>query len=113
MATQIPLNTFRLFTGNLQSGSNTVYQEQTKDISSIILSAVIANITNQNQNISVKIASGSVTSSLLLNATVPPSESLNPFIGRIVLEKGNALILSTNTTNALDYTLSILENANN
>lgn len=108
----LPLNRFKLFAGRLNSGNNTVYQENTNDVSSIVLSAVISNITNINQQITVKIVSASVTSNLLVSASIPPSESLNPFIGKIVLEKTNALIFTAPVNNALDYTLSILENAN-
>ena len=108
----LPLNTFKLFAGRLLTGNNIVYQENVKDVSSIVLSAVISNITTSDQVVTVKITSGSVTSNLLVSASIPPNESLNPFIGRIVLEKSNALTFTAAASNVLDYTISILENAN-
>ena len=38
----IPLNTFRLITGSLDQGSNTVYQEDL-DVASIVLSCAVTN----------------------------------------------------------------------
>jgi len=113
MATQIPLNKFKLIALNLVSGSNLIYQENVNDVSSIILSANITNVTDINQKVNVKITSGSVTSTILKGAWIPPEESLNPFIGKIVLERTTALYIEAYSGSALDCTVSILENANN
>lgn len=113
MATpKIPLNTFKLFLSQLDSGSNIVYQENVLDVSAIILSLHVTNLTEEYQRATVKIEkSGSITT-LIKNAIIPPEEALNPFNGRVVLEKGNALIVETEVSGSLDATLSMLENAN-
>ena len=115
MATNtIPLNRFRLITLVLASGSNSIYQ-QTDDVSTIILSCQITNVTSSIQNVSVQIQkSGSVGSTTLLkNGGIPPSESLNPFGGKIVLESSDKLLMSTAISGSLEVVMSVLENANN
>jgi hypothetical protein len=52
MATTLPLNKFRLLTKTLDSGSNLIYRENI-DVSTIILSSQITNITGSNQTVSV------------------------------------------------------------
>jgi len=114
MATTIPLNRFRLLTKVLASGSNTLYQ-QTDDVSTIILSCQITNVTSSIQSASVQIQkSGSIGSTTLLkNGGIPPAESLNPFGGKVVLESSDRLLMSTTISGSLEVVLSVLENANN
>jgi hypothetical protein len=115
MATStIPLNKFRLITKVLDSGSNSIYQ-QIEDVSTIILSCQITNVTSSIQTVSVQIQkSGSVGNvTLLKNGGIPPSESLNPFGGKIVLESSDTLHMSTATSGSLEIVMSVLENANN
>jgi hypothetical protein len=114
MATTIPLNRFRLLTKVLASGSNTIYQ-QTDDVSTIILSCQITNVTSSIQSASVQIqksgSAGSIT--LLKNGGIPPAESLNPFGGKVVLETSDKLLMLTAISGSLEVVLSVLENANN
>jgi len=113
MATpQIPLNTFKLVLQTVPAGETTIYQENVKDVSSIILSAQIANTSNVLQRVSVKIRKGATTVYIIKNAAVPAEEILNPLSGKIVLEKGNAFIVEATNGGVLDVQLSILENAN-
>ena len=113
MAEQVPLNTFKLIAKTLDSGSNLIYQETTRNISAIILSSQISNITGADKTVTVKIEkSGSSAVTLLKNATIPPTEALNPFAGKVVLEKNDALYYITNTSASLETVLSVLENAN-
>lgn len=111
MAT-IPINRFRVVTKNLVSGSNTIYQENI-DVAAILLSAAITNVTSSIQNVSVQIQkSGSVSGSYLLyNSPIPAGEALNPFPGKVILEKYDALIMETSNSGSLHVVLSILENA--
>jgi hypothetical protein len=112
--TALPLNKFRLITQVLASGSNTIYQ-QTDDVSTIILSCQITNVTSSIQSASVQIQkSGSVGSvTLLKNGGIPPAESLNPFGGKIVLESSDKLLITTAISGSLEVVMSVLENANN
>jgi hypothetical protein len=115
MATsQLPLNKFRVITKTLASGSTTIYQEN-QDLATILLSAAITNVTGSTQSVTVQIQkSGSVqVSSLIYNAFIPMGEALNPFPGKVILERNDALIMKTAVSGSLEVVLSVLENANN
>jgi hypothetical protein len=107
------LNTFKLILSGLDSGSNVIYEEPIFDVSTIILSAHIANLTLESQRITIKLQKkeGKLVT-MLKNAAVPPEESLNPFTGRVVLEQGDKFIVETPVSGAMEIALSILENAN-
>ena len=116
MATaNLPLNKFRLIAKKLNSGNNTIYQEDL-DVASIVLSCQITNMTGTTQVVTVLIEKNDNTGSfttLLKNASIPPNESLNPFGGKVVLERNDKLIFNTDNTGTLETILSILENAIN
>lgn len=109
---QIPLNTFILVTETLDVGNNILYQETVNDISAIILSIQVANTSGVLQRVSVKIRKGNTDTFIIKNAAIPPEEVLNPLSGKIVLEKGDGLVMEAFVGGVLDATVSILENAN-
>ena len=114
MATsQLPLNKFRVITKTLASGSNTIYQED-QDLATILLSAAITNITSSIQTVTVQVQkSGSLSySSIVYNTYIPIGESLNPFPGKVILEKNDALVIRTPQSGSLEVVLSVLETAN-
>ena len=113
VTSSLPLNRFRLITTTLTSGSNTIYQENL-DVSTIILSAQVTNVTATTKRVSVGITKSGYTGNtitLLKNAAIPAEESLNPFGGKVVLERNDSLTMTTNETGTLDVILSVLENA--
>ena len=115
MANTLPLNKFRLIGKKLNSGNNTIYQENL-DVASIILSCQITNMTGTTQYVSVFIEKeGDIDNpyTLVKDAPIPVNEALNPFTGKIVLEKNDKLIFNTPNTGALEAVLSVLENAIN
>ena len=109
----VPINRFRVVTKTLVSGSNTIYQENL-DIATILLSAAVTNVTNSMQSVSVQVLkSGSVNPTYLLyNSPIPVGEALNPFPGKVILEKNDSLVMETTSSGSLQVVLSILENAN-
>lgn len=118
-APRVPLNTFKLIAKTLVAGSNLMYREYDKDVSSIVINAQIANLTNTDQPLTVKLLkSGTLDISsnyvhLVKDVIIPPSESLNPFSGKVTLEKGDGLFFFAPVgTGVFDATVSILENAN-
>ena len=115
MANPLPLNKFRLIGKKLSSGDNTIYQENL-DVASIILSCQISNMTGTTQYVSVYIEKENDIGNpftLVKDAPIPPNEALNPFTGKIVLEKNDKLIFNTSNTGTLEAVLSVLENAIN
>jgi hypothetical protein len=112
--TPLPLNRFRLLATTLDSGSNLIYSSS-MDVSTIILSCQITNLTSTTQYATVQLAkSGSVSKfTLLKDGAIPVSESLSPLAGKLVLEKGDQFYINNTVSGSLDAVLSILENANN
>lgn len=113
MTSTVPLNTFKLIAVSLDSGSNLIYQQTVNNVSAIVLSSQITNMTGVDQRVTVQIEkSGSLPITLLRNAAIPTEESLNPFAGKLVLERNDKLLFITNTSGSLEAVLSVLENAN-
>lgn len=116
MATNtLPLNKFRLLAFKLNSGNNTIYQENL-EVATIILSCQVSNMTGNTQYISVLIEKNDNPGNpitLVKDAPIPVNEALNPFGGKIVLEKNDKLIFNTANSNTLETVLSVLENAIN
>ena len=115
MATStLPLNKFRLLATNLISGSNLIYSSSL-DVSTIVLSCQITNLSANTQYTSVQLAkSGSASMiTLLKDGAIPVSESLSPLAGKLVLEKGDQFYITSAVSGSLDAVLSVLENANN
>jgi hypothetical protein len=109
----VPLNTFKLVATSLISGSNTIYQQLNNNVSAIVLSAQITNVSEVDQRTTIQIEkSGSLPVTVLKNAVIPPEESLNPFAGKVVLERYDKLVFIAQTSGSLEAVLSVLENAN-
>jgi hypothetical protein len=108
----VPINRFRVITTTLSSGSNTIYQENV-DVAAILLSAAVTNVTSSMQTVSVKVLkSGSMNPAYLIyNSPIPVGEALNPFPGKVILEKNDSLVMETPVSGSLHVVLSILENA--
>jgi hypothetical protein len=114
--TPLPLNKFRLIGKKLNSGDNTIYQEDL-DVATIILSCQVSNLTTgSTEYITVlieKIDDVGNPFTLVKNAPIPPKESLNPFTGKIVLERNDKLIFNVSSSGTMEAVLSVLENAIN
>lgn len=87
--------------------------EVTEDVAAILLSAAVTNVTSSMQTVDVQIQkSGSAASYYLLyNTPIPIGEALNPFPGKVILEKNDSLLMQTNESGSLHVVLSVLENA--
>ena len=111
--TSLPLNKFRLLNQVLNSGSNMIYS-QSLDVSTIVLSSQITNVTSSIQLIDVYVVkSGSLAQATLLKSgSIPPNESMNPLAGKLVIERGDSLYIRTAYSGSLESALSVLENAN-
>jgi hypothetical protein len=112
----IPLNKFKLVAKKLVSGDNTIYQETVKDLTAIVLSAQVSNVSGSTQQLTVKIEKDNNGTpelvTLLASASIPINDALNPLTGKLVLEKTDKLIFNASANNALEAVLSVLENAN-
>jgi hypothetical protein len=106
---RIPINTFRLVLNPVIAPGTLIYTAP-ENVSTIILSLLIANTTTVDEYASILIQSGSAVSTLVSGSIVPRGETMIPFNARIVLEQFTSLVVSS--SNTLDSTLSVLENAN-
>jgi hypothetical protein len=108
-----PINKFISVVNNLTTGSVLVYS-QSLDVSAIVLSNTVTNVSSSVNYLTVSLQkSGSATSfPLLYNYPIPPSQSLNPISGKLIVERYDSLIMSIANTGSFKIVLSVLENAN-
>jgi hypothetical protein len=110
MAGQI--NTFRTVTANVTNVDTTVYSVP-YGITSIVLMAQCANITQATQNVSFTHISGSGTSTeLVKNYAVLKNDAAGLLTGKLIVEQNASVKIVGSSNNALKLTMSILESTN-
>lgn len=109
MAGQI--NTFRTVTANVTT-ANTVVYTAPYGITSIILMAQVANITQNNHTASFTHVSGENRTELLKNYTILKNDAANMLTGKLIVEQNNAVEIAASSNNALKLTMSVLETTN-
>ena len=107
----VALNTFRTVTAVLTDSEQTIYTAP-PDVSSIILMAQVANVTNTVGSLTFSYRAGSTTTELLKDFEVPGNDAISATTGKLVLETGHSLRAFANTNFKFKVTLSILESAN-
>ncbi len=105
------LNIFKTVTAQVTSTPTGVYTTPT-NYTGIILMAQVANITNSVGLITVTHSNGISEINLLKDFAVPGNDAVSATVGKLVLEQGNTLKVSSTTNNTFELTLSILESAN-
>lgn len=112
MANFVPLNTFLSVTGSLTATPLKLYQTPTT-VSTIVLSAAIANISQNTQYFGMHIQkSGSSTPFYIVSGSgVAKGESTNPLPGKIILQAGDSVYATSPNTGTVQVILSVLETA--
>ena len=110
MAT-VPLNAFKTVTALLTSSMTDIYTAPA-GVSSIILTAQIANITTTSGTVTFAHVNGSVITELIKDYAIPGNDAASATTGKLVLEAGQKIRAAANTNNKMKLTLSILESAN-
>ena len=112
MANFVPLNTFLSVTGSLTTTPQKLYST-TASVSTIVLSAAIANISLNTQYFGMHILkSGSEDRIYIVSGSgVAKGESTNPLPGKIILQKGDGIYATAATNNNIHVVLSVLETA--
>jgi hypothetical protein len=124
----IPLNTFKTKTFVLTTASNAQVYTAPVGITSIVLMANIANVSNtltcavtfaHHRNLPVlPDAQGNggqaanVTTEMVEGFQIPPNDSSNMIPGKMIIESLDSIIAYSDTPNVAKLTLSILETAN-
>lgn len=81
--------------------------------SAIILSAQISNITGSPQNFTMSVVNTDTsTRSLVTDFAVPGNDSATALTGKLVLEAGQGLFVSSSDDSSLKLVLSVLESQN-
>lgn len=114
MAT-VPLNFFRnlVLPLSAEGVAPNIYTSPTQR-ASILLTAQTTNITPNYQTVTASISSKTFSSLtyLVSGFQIPPYDSANIILGKIVLTEGDRLIVYCSQSNAVHLTLSILETIN-
>jgi len=113
----VPLNLFRNLTLTLSSYQNDDYAiiySSPIQRASIILNAQAANKTNNYQTVTLALSSkANQTSAYLLSGfTIPPYDTANLVLGKIVLVENDKLLCWSGNNNSVDLVVSILETIN-
>jgi len=112
-ATPIPLNTFLSTTGSLTTTPLTLYRTPI-NVSTIVLSAAIANISTTTQTLGMHILKSGDNSTrfyIVSGSGVAKGESINPLPGKIILQQGDSIQATAGASNGLQVILSLLETA--
>ena len=110
MAT-IPLNSFKTVTSVLTDTMTDVYTAPA-GVSSIVLTAQIANVTASAGTATVAHVDGATVTELIKNYDIPGNDAASATTGKLVLEAGQKIRAAANANNVMKLTLSILESAN-
>lgn len=110
MAT-VPLNAFKTVTATLTTSMTDVYTAPV-GVSSIILTAQIANITTTAGSATFAHVAGSTVTELIKDYEIPAKDAASATTGKLVLESGQKIRVAADQNNKMKLTLSILESAN-
>lgn len=110
MAGQI--NTFKTVTANVTSVSTAVYTAPYA-VTSIILMAQVANISENNETVSFShIADNDTETELVKNFVVLKHDAVGLLTGKLIVEQNCSVEIYSSTNNALKLTMSVLETTN-
>jgi hypothetical protein len=105
------LNVFKTVTASLTTSSATLYTAPS-GYTSVILMAQVSNVTTSTANVTFSHFAGSTTTELLKDFAVPGNDAVSATTGKLVLETGNSIKVSSSANSALKVTLSVLETLN-
>ena len=108
----LPLNVFKTVTKIAQTSPVGIYTAPV-GYSGVVLLAQVTNVGNDTHTVSFsheRTTSGiAVTTEILKNYPVPSSDTANLLAGKLVLESGDKIILSSSTSTDIKFIGSILE----
>lgn len=110
MATQI--NTFKTVTSNVTT-ANTVIYTAPLGITSIVLMAQCANITENTHNVSFNhVTNAGIRTELVKNFRIAKNDAANLLTGKLILEQNNSVEIAASGNSSLKLTMSVLESTN-
>jgi hypothetical protein len=112
MAAAIAINNFRTITHQASTGTPTVVYTAPTGYTAVFLLDQAANIGPQTKTISFYHKRGAVTTEVVLDLPIAAGDTLNLLPGKLVLETGDAIAVSANTTTDIKFIASVLETSN-
>lgn len=110
MAGQV--NTFRTVTANVSTANVVVYLTPV-GLTSIILMAHCANITQNNHSVTFNhVSDTGQRTEILKNYKVLKNDAVGLLTGKLIVEQNNSVEIFSSSNNALKLTMSILETTN-
>lgn len=110
MANQI--NTFKTITAQVTTANTSVYSTPF-GITSIILMAQVANITDASHNVSFVHVTGTGTrTELVKNYPVFKNDAVNVLTGKLIVEQNCSVEIASSANDSLKLTMSVLETTN-
>jgi hypothetical protein len=113
MAILVPLNVFKSQSANLSSNVELLYSTP-QDITTIVLMAQVANVSNTASNVTFFYKSGNTgpSTELVKGFTIYPNDAGTVLTGKLVLEQFQSIFAQAGDDNKLKITLSLLETSN-
>lgn len=105
------LNLFKTVTAQATTSETVIYTAPTL-YTSIIMLAHISNISDTTANVTFSHVGNGTTTELLKNFSVPKNDAVAAITGKLILEEGQSVKISSDQNNKLKIILSILETAN-
>jgi hypothetical protein len=105
------INTFKTVTANLLTSSETLYTAPA-GITSIVLMAHIANVTNTPTAVTFAHKRNSIETELVKDFVVADNDAISATTGKLILEEGDSIVAAAGVDARLKATLSILESRN-
>lgn len=109
MASQV--NTFKTVTANITTANTTVYTAPF-GVTSIILMAQVANVTQNNHNVSFTHIAETNKTELLKNYAVLKNDAVGLLTGKLIVQQNNSVEIAGSSNNSLKLTMSVLETTN-
>lgn len=108
---QLALNNFKTVTVGIATTVQTVYTAPT-GYTSVILYAHITNVADASSSFTISHKRDNVTTEIIKDREVPPSDAFSPLDGKLVLETNDSLTISGNENDKLKLIVSLLETSN-
>lgn len=107
----LALNTFKTVTSVVSTSPTTIYTAPV-GYTGVVLLAQVANIGSNSQDITFSHLRNSTTTRVLKNFPIAANDTANLLAGKLVLEAGDAIVLSGSSATDLEFIASILETLN-
>jgi hypothetical protein len=105
------INIFKNITHNLTTDPVEVYTTP-EGFSGIVLMAQVTNVTAVTETVNMSLSSDSVETFLAYEYGVPGRDAAGVLTGKLVLESGQTIVVSSSSNGTLQMVISILESQN-